>query len=415
LVYIVTDGINKALPFLLLPFLTYYLTTEDYGVVTNFNVLVSVISVFYFAASGIITVMYFKMEKERFKIFTSNLIILNTAVVVVLFITILVIQSLVTEALNLSFREQIYALIICFTSSITYVNMLIWRCEEKALVFGKYQLSQSLLNVGLTVLFVIIMLLGWLGRVYSQVITSVIFGVISFIILYKNGYCNFKISKEFLKQIFVFALPLIPHALALWAKTGADKILLTNLCGLSENGLYSTAITLGTIVSMVLMSFQNAYSPYLYKKLSKIDRGENSVDEKRQIVKLTWLINAFTLMLVIAIYIISIFIILYLYNHTYRGSVKFMPYIMLSQFFYGGYLMFVVYCHYTLKTKILGIITFSLVVVQILMSWALIEWTGAVGAAISSAIASVLTFLCVGGYAMKVYKMPWFYMFKTNS
>lgn len=39
-VYVVSDGINRAIPFLLLPFITYYLTPEDYGIITNFNVCI---------------------------------------------------------------------------------------------------------------------------------------------------------------------------------------------------------------------------------------------------------------------------------------------------------------------------------------------------------------------------------------
>lgn len=44
--------------------------------------------------------------------------------------------------------------------------------------------------------------------------------------------------------------------------------MLTEMCGLSENGLYSVAMTWGAIVTMFLTSFNNAYAPYLYKKLS---------------------------------------------------------------------------------------------------------------------------------------------------
>ena len=44
-IYVFCDGLNKAIPFLLLPFITHYLTPADYGIVTNYNVLVQLISV----------------------------------------------------------------------------------------------------------------------------------------------------------------------------------------------------------------------------------------------------------------------------------------------------------------------------------------------------------------------------------
>jgi O-antigen/teichoic acid export membrane protein len=185
--------------------------------------------------------------------------------------------------------------------------------------------------------------------------------------------------------------------------------------GLSENGLYSVAMTLGAIVSMVLVSFSNAFAPYLYKKLNRFDKNEGSLSEKKQLVKLTYSVITITLVLVIVAYIISIFIVQYLYNIIYVDSIKFLPYIMLSQFFYGGYLMFVCYCHHTFKTKILGIITFSLSVVQIILSYLLIKWIGSIGTAIASTVISFLTFVFVAGYAMNVYKLPWFSLSFINN
>jgi O-antigen/teichoic acid export membrane protein len=286
--------------------------------------------------------------------------------------------------------------------------MIIWRCEEKALTFGKYQISQSILNVLSTILLVIVLLLSWQGRVYSYLVSAVVFGFISLFIFNKKGLMSFKISKEYIRHNLLFALPMIPHALSFWLKSGADKILLTNMSGLSENGLYSVAMTLGAIVTMVLTSFSNAFVPYLYKKLNRFDNGGGNLAEKKQIVKLTYLVIILIGGLVIFAYFASIFVIRYLYNITYIASIKFLPYIMLSQFFYGGYLMFVCYCHHTFKTKILGAITFSLAMFQIALSYMLIRWTGSVGTAMASAVISFFTFVFVAGYAMKVYKLPWF-------
>jgi O-antigen/teichoic acid export membrane protein len=408
LVYLITDGINKAIPFLLLPFLTYYLTADDYGIITNFNVLVQILSVLYLSTAAALPVMYYKLDKKQYSIYLSNMIILNTITIFIVSIILIVSNSLLTQALKLSFLFQIITILVVWFSSITNMNMILWRCEERAILFGKYQISQSLLNVLSTIFFVIILLLTWKGRIYSYLMSSVVFGIISFFIIKKKGYWKFNISKEYLKHMILFAIPLMPHALSFWFKSGADKILLTNMCGLSENGLYSVAITLGAIVTMVLVSFNNAFSPYLYKKLNRFDKNEGSSAEKRQLVKLTYLIISLTLGLIIVAYIISIFIIKYLYNITYIDSIKFLPYIMLSQFFYGGYLMFVCYCHHTFKTKILGITTFSLSIIQIVLSYLLIKWVGSIGTAIASTIISFFTFIFVAGYAMKVYKLPWF-------
>ena len=84
-IYVFCEGVNKAIPFLLLPFITHYLTPADYGVVTNFNVYVQIISVFcYLSTAGALPVMFHKLEKKDVRLYVSNMILLNTYATVAL-------------------------------------------------------------------------------------------------------------------------------------------------------------------------------------------------------------------------------------------------------------------------------------------------------------------------------------------
>lgn len=409
-IYVFCDGINRAIPFLLLPFITHYLTPADYGVVTNFNVYIQILSVFcYVSTAAALPVMFHKLEKEQVKLYTSNMILLNLYSTIVCSIIALLFFSAVEKSLDISFTFQVYAIIIVWFTGITNVNMILWRCEEKPISFGIYQISQSALSAISTILFVIILLLGWKGRVYSMLFVTVLFGVISLWVLYKRGYLGFKISKEYMKATLLFGLPIIPHALSFWFKSGVDKVLLTEMCGLTANGLYSVAMTWGAIVTMFLTSFNNAYAPFLYQKLSLFDKDkEGTLDEQKKLVKLIWGSILLVFFLVIVAYIVSVFLIKMMYASSYYPSLDFLPYVMITQFFNGCYLMFVCFVHYTFKTKRLGMITFSLSLLQVGMSYVFIKYMGAVGAALSSAITGAMIFLFVAHYAMKVYKLPWF-------
>lgn len=410
-IYVISEGINKSIPFILLPFLSYYLLPPDYGILTNFNVLIQILSVFCFSSTAAaLPVMFYKLNKRNLRLYVSNMIFLNTFVTIIMLIILVFLYKSIYEKLQLSFYFQFIALSVVWFTSLTNINMILWRCEEKPIMFGAYQISQSLVNGFLAVLLVIILLQGWSGRIYSYLISSVIFGFISIYILFKRHHFIFSISKEYLKHVIFFALPLIPHALSFWLKSGMDKILLTDMCGLSENGLYSVSMTMGAIVTLVLLAFNNAYLPHLFKKLNYI---ENSSDisiishEKKQLVKITYLIIGSIGFLVLFSYCISWLIIKYVYNELYIDSLKFLPYIMISQFFYGCYLMYVGYFYHTFKTKLLGIITFTLSLIQVALSFILIKWLGSLGVAVASVIGSVLTFIIICGFSMKIYKLPW--------
>ena len=200
-----------------------------------------------------------------------------------------------------------------------------------------------------------------------------------------------------------------PHALSFWFKSGVDKIYLTNMCSLADNGYYSVALTWGAIVTMFLVSFNNAYAPSLYRKLALFDQNKSgTVKEQVRLVKFIWISLVVTFFFVVVCYLLSVLLIHIMYPSSYFDSLYFLPWVMLGQFFSGCYLMFVCFAHYTFKTKGLGALTFSWSVVQIGLSYLLIVKMGAIGSAVSAAVVSALTFVSVAWYAMHVYKLPWF-------
>lgn len=409
LIYAVSDGLNKAIPFLLLPFITHYLTPSDYGIVTNFNVYVQILSVFcYLSSAGAISVQFFKLDRKEFNSYASNMIFFNLMALLACAVITLLCSKYIESALNITLLFQIYALIIVWFAGITNINMWIWRCEEKPVSFGVFQFSQSAVNALSTVAFVIIMLLGWQGRVYSMILSTVIFGFISIFVIFKKGYFVLKLDKKYLMLTLMFALPMIPHALSFWFKSGADKILLTNMCSLNENGIYSVALSWGGAVAMFMQSYSNAYSPWLLKNLATIDKDrQNTVDIQQKVMKTVKYSLLCIGVFVIISYFASAVLIKLLYNPSYFDSLDYLPWVMLSQFFYGGYLLFVSFIHYTLNTKMLGFMTFSLSILQIGLTYLFILWFGAIGTAIASAVVSILIFIFIARYAMKVYKLPW--------
>lgn len=409
-VYVVTDGINNAIPFVLLPFISRYLTPADYGIVSNYNVLIQILSVFvYLATSGIIPVMFFKTDKADLKLYVSNMIILDTIVSLSSLVIILFFNSPLENNLGFSLLYQIFAVVSVWFTSIAYLNLVLWRCEEAPLKFGLFQISQSTINAVTTILFVIVLLLSWQGRVYSMLLSCVIMGIISLYVLFKRGYIGFQLSQKHIVKIIVFGLPLIPHALSFWFKSGANKILLSNMCGLSDNGLYSVAMTWGAIVSIFITAFSNAYSPWLFKRLAVFDKDKTgTIGDQMKVVKIIWLSLFLIFILVGIVYVLSYFLTFLIYPESYYGSLEYLPMIMLGQAFSGGYTLFVCFCHYTLNTKVLGAITFSISILQVLFSYILIKVLGPVGVAYSSALASALTFLFISLYAMHVYNLPWF-------
>jgi len=204
-----------------------------------------------------------------------------------------------------------------------------------------------------------------------------------------------------------YCLPLLPHGLSIWVRSGVDRIYLTHFFGESETGLYATGFQFALLISFVTLSFNNAYVPYLYKNLSLEDQTQLIIFKKK-IVRFTYL-YLFGLVLFCLLMIgVSLFIIQYFLSKNYIDAQKYIPGIMVSQVFQGMYLMVVNYIFYTKKTKELAIITFSCSIFQVIASYFFIKYLGGMGAVYSTILVSFIICISVWWYSNKVYPMPWF-------
>ena len=180
-IYIITDGISQAIPFLLLPLISHYLSPADYGIITNFNVLFAILSIICFmTTAGVLPVIYYKKDKEALRLYISNMLFLNTIVTVGCLVMTLIFNRTIDHLIQLPLFYQILCLVTVWFASITNLNMILWRCEERPWSFGKYKIALSSLNIIITIWFVVILLWGWQGRVYSQCIAIIVINEMPF-------------------------------------------------------------------------------------------------------------------------------------------------------------------------------------------------------------------------------------------
>ena len=137
-IYSLGNIINAAVPFLLLPFLTNYLSKEDYGIIAMFQVIMSFLNpISGVSLQGAITRKYFfiKDKPEKFSRYVST----GTLFITLISALLLVIMILLKEQLSSITEfpaEWIWVILVCsFTHNIIEVLLAIWRVKLKA---GKY-------------------------------------------------------------------------------------------------------------------------------------------------------------------------------------------------------------------------------------------------------------------------------------
>jgi len=276
-------------------------------------------------------------------------------------------------------------------------------------MFNGLQIFQALLSGVLAILFVVVLRWNWQGRALSIVMAAAISMLLILYLMIKSGHLFQKNNIDEIKSALFFGLPLLPHTLSFWFKSGVDKIILTNYISLAANGVYSIAFTFACIVGILTGSFFNAYTPLMFKDLSMIDtmQDDKAIVIKQKLVRNTYYFAGGLLAVCIGSYFALKIAIPLLFTGEYLGAIRFMPFLLTTLYFEGMYSMISGYIFYRKKTKMLGTITFSSSMLQIGITLLFVKHFGIMGAAYSSSLVAGITFIAVLSYTNKLYKLPW--------
>ncbi|EMH0134358.1 oligosaccharide flippase family protein [Proteus mirabilis] len=407
-VYLTSNILNSAIPFLLLPILTRYLSTEEYGKIAMFQIFLAGISTLIGCNTiSAISRKYFddrKYDNELKEYNNSCLfILLISSIVIFLFISIFIDQ--------LSFILSIPPDWIYIATTISSVNYIIslrliqWQVRGEAKKFGILQLSNSSTNITLSLILIIIFNQGSQGRIDAQFISAIIFFLISALLLKKSNLISIipKPNNSLVKDALSYSIPLLPHTVGVFFISFIDRFIINKEMGLSEAGIYMVGVQLSSTIAIVFNSLYQAYIPWLFEKLKK-----DNINDKVKIVKYTYLFFIFLVISGILIFIISPIIIKFVVGEQYYSISNIIGWLCLGQLFGGMYLIMSGYIYYSKKTSRLALITISSGITNVILLLIFIPKYGLIGAAISFAFVKFAQFIIVYLFSIKCINMPWF-------
>ena len=397
--------LNSAIPFLLLPILTAYLTPEHYGVVDIFYNTTLILTPF-IGFSIVKSVGRFYFEKIVMSRFVST-------VIVVLLSSGLIITalSLVFDIVFQDYLQQYdippYLIFLAFLytvfTQISEVLLILWRVSSKVTQYGVFRVCKTALDLGLSILLIVGLNLGWEGRIIPQVVAAFLFAVIALYILYKLGYLNnLKVDKAYKRQALSYSVPLIFHTFGGYVINFSDRFFILLMLGMSDVGVYSVAYQIGMAMSLVQNSFNQAWVPFFYQKLN-----ENSISANRKIVQIIYLYTLFLVVVSILIYLMIPFIYEYLIDESYEEGSGIVFWVLLGFLFNGVYKMMVNYLFYDKRTVLIAVLSLSSAGLNVILNYFLIKANGITGAAQATMITFLFFLILIMIIVLRSYKMPW--------
>lgn len=400
-IYTVANILNSAIPFLLLPVLTRLLTPEQYGMVAIFGVLTSTFGAFAgLSVHGAVNVRYFDAEVDLPRYVVTALAILASSAAVVLGV-VLAGASWLTEWTGLPLAGLALAVVAAAAQFVINIRLVLWQVRGHAVRYGAFQVGQMLLNLVLSLLLIAALGLGWEGRALGIALALSLFAVVALVTLQRAGLVTWPPSAAYAKDALRFGVPLIPHVIGSLFIASSDRLMVAGLLNVHEAGVYAAGMQIGLVIGVLADASVKAVSPWIYARLARPDDAA-----RRTIVRLTYAYFA-AIALVALVFSALAPHLLMLVGEQFRSSRDVVVYIAIGGAFSGMYLMVVNYIFFVGRNELLSAVSLAVGVLNLGLSYVLVQRSGAVGAAQAYMVSQFVMFVATWILAAKCHPMPW--------
>jgi O-antigen/teichoic acid export membrane protein len=402
-IYTFSTFIRSAIPFLLLPIITKYLTLEEYGIAVFYQVVLRLLAgIIMLGVPGSCTIFYFKHKRAEYPSLLLNSLVSPFILASVLFIASFFLVDILTPIFHIAPVWIVIlaplALLYLFPE-ITYTTL---RNQEKPIKFSIFNLSQIILHFTITTILIIVFQFNWLGILLGILISLVMLNFLSINYMIKNKLIGGRLNIKQIKYSLLLGSPLVLHRIGGLLINKSDALFISIMLGKDMLGIYAVGYQIGMVVLLFQDAFGKAWRPYVFKKLN-----QNKFSDKIKIVKLSYLLMVLYLTFPIVIYFASPLIFKIFINERYHDSMVIAPLIALAYSFLGMYKLVTLYIFYMKKTGILSSFTIINGGLNIILNYVFISMFGIMGAAYATILSMFIIFFIAFIISNRVYPMPW--------
>lgn len=191
--------------------------------------------------------------------------------------------------------------------------------------------------------------------------------------------------KKYWKYAFVIAFPMMWHTLAGNVLTTSDRVMIKSYCGSDAVGLYSIPYSYASMVQILWISMNSAWTPWA---LERIDEGDY-----KSVKSATILYTLFFGVIIFVFLLVSPEVLYIMGGKTYISAIGVIPPIMVSYVFNFAYAFYANVEVYYKKQNYIAICTGIAAVVNILLNALLIPRYGYTVAAYTTLVGYIVLLL----------------------
>ena len=340
--FLICSFMQKGISTITTPIFTRMLTTAEYGQYSVFNSWMQIITpiVCLNLYAGVYSQGLVKFEEDRNR-FSSSLQGLVMTLVAVWSVIYLIAADSWNRLFSLTTSEMLAMMLMIWASS----AFSFWSMNQR--VDFKYQklvgvpLAASILQPTVSIIFMLHSENKVLARITGIAVVQTALYAWMFVDMLARGKQFY--SKKYWSYALHFNIPLLPHYLSMNVLSSSDRIMIGNMVGTSEVGIYNLAYSISLIMTMFNNALLQTVEPWIYRKLK-----ENKAAEIAQVAYPCFILIAGLniLLIMFAPEAIAIFA-----PASYQEAIWTIPSVALSVFFMFLYTFFATFEFYYEKTQ----------------------------------------------------------------
>lgn len=396
---VASNIILKAIQFFLLPLYTKYLSPSELGIsdtITSFTSFLFPLLVMAFDSA--FSAFFYEEDGREYETRVFNTVFFFLATQGFIPIVMTFGSGIISQVL---FGTSDYSLgviiaLLSVSTNLWYLAFaLLTRMENRMRTFALINVSSSTVMILLNILFVSVLQWGYMALLASSCIVNVL-QIVLYLITCKVTIRRKCVDKSLFRKMFQYAVPLIPMTVSTWILNMSDRYMLLYFCGEAEVGIYGIGGRFITVLSVVISGISTAYTSFAFKS----HRDEAA---KEMFVDVVNILFVFLAGICTTVALFGKEIIYLMTSPEYYSAYLLLPSMMFSQLAYALYTFTGYGIAFEKKPKYYFYSVTAGAILNVILNVFLLPEMGAVGAALTTLIGTVLM-LCISYYfSQKLY------------
>ena len=376
---------TKLLSFFLVPLYTYVLSTEEYGTYdlfyTTISLLIPILTINIADAA-----LRFPLDRDSDN---DQIVSISVKYTIrsLLIVCILVGLNYWLNIIPLLNDYWLYLVLLFTVHAFSVVLVNLSRGLERVKEVAISGIICSAVMIGLNILFLLPLKMGLDGYFLANILGSLAQCIYLLFVNKVYKYIHFNtISKTTENEMVIYSRPLMINNISWWISSASDRYIVTWLCGLAVNGVYSVGYKIPSILNIFQTIFNQAWT------ISAV-QDYDPEDSNGFFSKMYNLYNFGMIAVCSGLIVFAKLFAHILYSKNFYSAWQYVPFLLIATLFgslsgyLGGVFAAVKDSKAFARSSIIG------AVVNLVLNVVLILIMGAVGAAISTGISYIVTWV----------------------